>query len=62
MQILARRNELLAKHDYDELKMVRGAEVLYFNGFAPLPDTFYERSLFTNHKIVTYSVTQQHGI
>ena len=40
--------ELLAEHDYDELKMVRGAEKFFTSmGFAPLPDTFYERSLFT---------------
>jgi peptidyl-dipeptidase A len=40
--------EQLAKHDYDEIKMVKGAEH-FFNslGFAPLPDTFWERSLFT---------------
>jgi len=38
---------LLAEHDYDELKMVRGAEKFFTSmGFAPLPDTFYERSLF----------------
>lgn len=40
--------ELLAKHNYDELKMVRGAEKFFTSmGFAPLPETFYERSLFT---------------
>lgn len=40
--------ELLAQHDYDELEMVRGAEKFFTSmGFAPLPDTFYERSLFT---------------
>lgn len=39
--------ELLAKHNYDEIKMVRGAEAFFSSlGFAPLPDTFYQRSLF----------------
>jgi peptidyl-dipeptidase A len=39
--------ELLEKHDYSELDMVRGAEKFFTSmGFAPLPDTFYERSLF----------------
>ncbi|MDE3272350.1 M2 family metallopeptidase [Pseudoalteromonas sp. G4] len=39
--------ELLAEHNYDELKMVRGAEKFFTSmGFAPLPETFYERSLF----------------
>ncbi|QUI71118.1 M2 family metallopeptidase [Pseudoalteromonas sp. M8] len=38
---------LLAKHNYDEIKMVKGAEKFFTSmGFAPLPDTFYERSLF----------------
>ncbi|MDP4487382.1 M2 family metallopeptidase [Pseudoalteromonas piscicida] len=38
---------LLAKHDYDEIKMVKGAEKFFTSmGFAPLPETFYERSLF----------------
>lgn len=40
--------ELLTRHDYDELKMVRTAEKFFISmGFAPLPDSFYERSLFT---------------
>lgn len=39
--------ELLAKHNYDELTMVRGAEKFFTSmGFDPLPETFYERSLF----------------
>ncbi|WP_404340408.1 M2 family metallopeptidase [Pseudoalteromonas mariniglutinosa] len=39
---------LLAEHGYDELKMVRGAEKFFTSmGFAPLPETFYQRSLFT---------------
>ena len=39
--------ELLAKHNYDEIKMVKGAEKFFTSmGFAPLPQTFYERSLF----------------
>ncbi|MDP4982972.1 M2 family metallopeptidase [Pseudoalteromonas tunicata] len=40
--------ELLAKHNYDELTMVKGAEKFFTSmGFDPLPETFYERSLFT---------------
>ncbi|WP_440055879.1 M2 family metallopeptidase [Pseudoalteromonas sp. T1lg65] len=40
--------ELLAKHNYDEIKMVKGAEKFFTSmGFAPLPETFWERSLFT---------------
>ncbi len=40
--------ELLKKEGYDELKMVRAAENFFTSiGFSPLPDTFYERSLFT---------------
>jgi peptidyl-dipeptidase A len=43
--------ELLAKHNYDEVKMVRGAEKFFTSmGFDPLPETFYERSLFTKPK------------
>ena len=39
--------ELLAKHDYDEIKMVQQAESFFTSlGFEPLPDTFWERSLF----------------
>ncbi|MEI5638806.1 MULTISPECIES: M2 family metallopeptidase [unclassified Pseudoalteromonas] len=40
--------ELLAEHNYDEVKMVKGAEKFFTSmGFAPLPETFYQRSLFT---------------
>ncbi|PAJ75625.1 peptidyl-dipeptidase [Pseudoalteromonas sp. NBT06-2] len=43
--------KLLAKHNYDEVQMVRGAEKFFTSmGFKPLPDTFYERSLFTKPK------------
>jgi len=43
--------ELLAKHNYDEVKMVRGAEKFFTSmGFEALPETFYERSLFTKPK------------
>ncbi|SFD61080.1 M2 family metallopeptidase [Pseudoalteromonas denitrificans] len=43
--------ELLAKHDYDEVQMVRGAEKFFTSmGFDALPETFYERSLFTKPK------------
>ncbi|GHF97711.1 M2 family metallopeptidase [Thalassotalea marina] len=39
--------EQLAKHNYDEIKMVRGAEHFFTSlGFEPLPQTFWERSLF----------------
>ncbi|RXE99628.1 M2 family metallopeptidase [Pseudoalteromonas sp. PS5] len=42
---------LLAHHNYDEIKMVKGAEKFFTSmGFAPLPETFYERSLFTKPK------------
>jgi peptidyl-dipeptidase A len=38
----------LATHNYDEIKMVRQAESFFSSlGFAPLPDTFWERSQFT---------------
>ncbi|GAA0816130.1 M2 family metallopeptidase [Colwellia asteriadis] len=38
----------LAKHNYDEIGMVKGAEKFFTSlGFAPLPETFYTRSLFT---------------
>ena len=34
-------------HNYDEVKMVKGAEKFFTSlGFDPLPETFYERSLF----------------
>ncbi|WP_241242237.1 M2 family metallopeptidase [Thalassotalea sp. G2M2-11] len=40
--------EQLAKHDYDEIKMVKGAETFFTSlGFEPLPETFWQRSLFT---------------
>ncbi|TPH14716.1 peptidase M2 family protein [Litorilituus lipolyticus] len=38
----------LAAHDYDEIKMVKGAENFFTSlGFEPLPETFWTRSLFT---------------
>ncbi|MBB6542434.1 M2 family metallopeptidase [Thalassotalea piscium] len=38
----------LAKHGYDEMQMVKGAENFFTSlGFAPLPETFWKRSLFT---------------
>jgi len=38
----------LAKHNYDEIKMVEGAERFFTSlGFEPLPETFWTRSLFT---------------
>ncbi|ABV36666.1 Peptidyl-dipeptidase A [Shewanella sediminis HAW-EB3] len=43
--------ELLAQHNYDELKMVKQAEGFFSSlGFAELPDTFWERSLFVQPK------------
>jgi peptidyl-dipeptidase A len=40
--------QLLAEKDYDALKMVRTGENFFSSlGFAPLPETFWERSLFT---------------
>jgi peptidyl-dipeptidase A len=39
--------DLLAKHNYDSRKMVKGAEKFFTSlGFEPLPETFWERSLF----------------
>ncbi len=39
--------ELLAEHQYDEKKMVEQAETFFTSlGFEPLPDTFWQRSLF----------------
>jgi peptidyl-dipeptidase A len=39
---------LLEQNGYDALKMVRQGEAFFTSlGFAPLPDTFWERSLFT---------------
>lgn len=38
----------LAAHNYDEIKMVKGAETFFTSlGFEPLPETFWQRSLFT---------------
>jgi len=38
----------LAQHNYDEIKMVQGAEQFFTSlGFEALPQTFWERSLFT---------------
>lgn len=38
----------LAKHNYDEIQMVKGAETFFTSlGFEPLPETFWQRSLFT---------------
>ncbi len=38
----------LAKHNYDEIKMVKGAENFFTSlGFDALPETFWTRSLFT---------------
>ena len=43
--------QLLAEHNYDELKMVQGAETFFTSmGFEKLPDTFWTRSLFTKPK------------
>ncbi|QIG81881.1 M2 family metallopeptidase [Sphingosinithalassobacter tenebrarum] len=40
--------DLLTAQDYDALKMVRAGENFYSSlGFEPLPETFWERSLFT---------------
>ena len=37
----------LVKHDYDAIKLVKTAENFYTSiGFAPLPDTFWKRSMF----------------
>ncbi|QQX78385.1 M2 family metallopeptidase [Shewanella sp. KX20019] len=39
--------ELLAKHNFDEIKMVKQAEGFFTSlGFDELPDTFWKRSLF----------------
>lgn len=39
--------ELLVRNDYDALRMVKTGENFFSSlGFAPLPDTFWERSLF----------------
>ncbi len=43
--------ELLAKHNYDEVKMVKQAESFFTSlGFEALPDTFWDRSLFVQPK------------
>ncbi len=43
--------ELLAQHNYDEVKMVKQAESFFTSlGFEALPDTFWERSLFVQPK------------
>tara|TARA_R110001606_G_scaffold10816_2_gene46530 strand:+ start:754 stop:2592 length:1839 start_codon:yes stop_codon:yes gene_type:complete len=40
--------ELLVANDYDAMKMVKTGEGFFSSlGFDPLPETFYERSLFT---------------
>jgi peptidyl-dipeptidase A len=44
-------SELLAKANYDEIKMVKAGEGFFTSlGFDPLPDTFWERSLFVKPK------------
>lgn len=41
-------NQLLVSHDYDAVKMAKTGEAFYSSlGFAPLPQTFWERSLLT---------------
>ena len=41
----------LAVHQYDEVKMVKGAEAFFTSlGFDALPETFWQRSLFTKPK------------
>jgi peptidyl-dipeptidase A len=41
-------NQLLVSHDYDAVKMAKTGEAFYSSlGFAPLPKTFWERSLLT---------------
>ncbi|WP_394201805.1 M2 family metallopeptidase [Shewanella waksmanii] len=43
--------ELLAQHGYDEIQMVKQAEQFFSSlGFEPLPDTFWQRSLFVQPK------------
>ncbi|WP_077338291.1 M2 family metallopeptidase [Pseudocolwellia agarivorans] len=43
--------EQLEKKNYDEIKMVKGAEKFFTSlGFDPLPETFWSRSLFTKPK------------
>ena len=40
--------EALAQHNYDEIKMVKQAESFFSSlGFEPLPETFWERSQFS---------------
>lgn len=41
-------NQLLVSHGYDPMKMTKTGEAFYSSlGFAPLPQTFWERSLLT---------------
>lgn len=41
----------LDKHGYDEIEMVKAADGFFTSlGFAPMPDTFWERSLFVKPK------------
>ena len=51
--------DLLAAKKYDELKMVRTGEGFFSSlGFAPLPSTFYERSMFlkpANREVVCHA-------
>lgn len=43
--------DLLKKHNYDEIKMVEGAETFFTSlGFEPLPQSFWKNSLFTKPK------------
>ncbi|WP_133407332.1 M2 family metallopeptidase [Parashewanella tropica] len=43
--------KLLAKHQYDEIKMVKQADGFFTSmGFEKLPDTFWKRSLFVQPK------------
>ena len=43
--------ELLAEHKYDEIQMVKQSEGFFSSlGFEPLPETFWERSLFVQPK------------
>ncbi|MBQ4810085.1 M2 family metallopeptidase [Pseudoalteromonas luteoviolacea] len=43
--------ELLKQHDYDAIKMTKGAEKFFTSmGFEPLPETFWTRSLFLKPK------------
>ncbi len=50
---------LMAKANYDEIKMVKVSEKFFTSmGFDPLPDTFWERSLFVkpkDHEVVCHA-------